>query len=191
MDERPDDVLAEDARGGKPEAFSELVRRNQQRIYRLIYGMTRSHTDTDDLSQEVFMTAFHSISSFNGKSSFSTWIYRIAVNRTLNFLRQRVREKDRAEFHENLPFDDESRTLAYSPEGSSVRRELHGRMVEAVESLPPLFKASFLLVVDQGMSHAAAAKVLGCSENTVSWRMHKARKMLQARLGPYLKEVGT
>jgi RNA polymerase sigma-70 factor (ECF subfamily) len=191
MDERPDDVLAKEARRGKTEAFSELARRNQQRIYRLIYGMTRNRSDTDDLSQEVFMTAFHSISSFNGKSSFSTWIYRIAVNQTLNFLRQRSREKGRAEFHENLPYGDESRTGSYSPEGRSVRRELHGQMVEAVESLPPLFKASFLLVVDQGMSHAAAAKVLGCSENTVSWRMHKARKMLQARLRPYLEEVET
>jgi RNA polymerase sigma-70 factor (ECF subfamily) len=191
MDERPDDVLVEEARRGRVEAFSELARRHQQRIYRLIYGMTRNHSDTDDLSQEVFLTAFKSIASFNRKSNFSTWIYRIAVNLSLNFLRKRGRDKPRAEFHENLPYGDEHRSASYSPEGSSIRNELQGKIVETVDSLPPLFRASFLLVVDQGMSHAEAARALGCAENTVSWRMHKARKMLQARLRPFLNEVGS
>jgi len=189
MDERPDDVLVEEARRGGVEAFSELARRHRQRIYRLIYGMTRNHSDTDDLSQEVFLTAFQSMPGFRGKSSFSTWIYRIAVNLTLNFLRKRGREKNRTEFHDNLPYGEDRAAASYSPEGSAIRGELQSRMVKAVDSLPPLFKASFLLVVDQGLSHAAAAGVLGCSENTVSWRMHKARKMLQARLKPYLDEV--
>jgi RNA polymerase sigma-70 factor (ECF subfamily) len=188
MDERPDEVLVEDVRQGRTEAFSELARRHQQRIYRLIYGMTRNHSDADDLSQEVFMTAFRSISGFTGRSGFYTWLYRIAVNRTLNFLRERRPEKDRAEFHENLPCGSGSGSEG-SPEGRSIRSELQRRMVEAVDSLPPLYKASFLLVVDQGLSHAEAALALGCSENTVSWRMHKARKMLQTRLRPYISEV--
>ena len=66
MDERPDEVLVEQARGGKIEAFSELARRHQKQIYRLIYGMTRNHSDTDDLTQEVFLTAFKSIPGFRG-----------------------------------------------------------------------------------------------------------------------------
>ena len=190
MDERPDDVLVEEARRGAVAAFSELAGRHQQRVYRLIYGMTRNHSDADDLSQEVFLTAFRSISGFNGRSSFYTWLYRIAVNQTLNFLKKRGREKDRAGFHENLPYGDEARAAAYSPEGNSVRGELQGCVAEAVDGLPAHFRASFLLVVDQGLSHAEAARALGCSENTVSWRMHKARKLLQARLKPYLNEVG-
>jgi RNA polymerase sigma-70 factor (ECF subfamily) len=190
MDERPDDVLVEQARRGGVEAFSELARRHQQRVYRLIYGMTRNHSDTDDLTQEVFLTAFKSIPGFRGTAGFYTWIYRIAVNVTLNFLRKRGREKQRAEYHDNLLYGEESAAGASSPERGSIRNELRGRIAEAVDSLPPRFKTSFLLVADQGMSHADAAKVLGCSENTVSWRMHKARKMLQARLKPYLNEVG-
>jgi RNA polymerase sigma-70 factor, ECF subfamily len=190
MDDRPDELLVEDVRRGRTEAFSELARRHQQRVYRLVYGMTRSHSDADDLSQEVFMTAFRSISGFNGRSSFYTWLYRIAVNRTLNFLRGRGPEKGRAEFRENLPCG-EAMAADASPEGRSIRAELQSRLAEAVDSLPLLYKASFLLVVDQGLSHAEAAKVLGCSENTVSWRMHKARKMLQARLRPHMSEVGS
>jgi len=189
MDDRPDELLVEDVRRGRTEAFTELARRHQQRVYRLVYGMTRSHTDADDLSQEVFMTAFRSISGFSGRSSFYTWLYRIAVNRTLNFLRGRGPERDRDEFHENLPCG-EAMAADTSPEGRSIRTELRGRLAEAVDSLPPLYRVSFLLVVDQGLSHAEAAKALGCSENTVSWRMHKARKMLQARLRPYMSEVG-
>lgn len=189
MDERPDEVLVEEARRGRLEAFSELARRHQQRVYRLTYGMTRNHSDADDLSQEVFMTAFQSLPDFNGRSAFYTWLYRIAVNQTLNFLKKKGREKDRASFHENLPFGDDRRTVAYSPEANSVRVELQARVAEAVNALPAHFRASFLLVVDQGLSHAEAAQALGCSENTVSWRMHKARKLLRARLKPYLNEV--
>lgn len=191
MDERPDEVLVEEARQGREGAFSELARRHQQRIYRLIYGMTRNHSDTDDLSQEAFLLAFKSLGSFNRNSSFYTWIYRIAVNLSLNFLKKRSREKDRAEFHENLSDGDGGRAASSSPEGSSIRNELQFRLAEAVDTLPPLFRASFLLVVDQGMSHADAARALGCSENTISWRMHKARKMLQRKLRPYLNGVGS
>ena len=189
MDERPDEVLVEDIQQGRTESFSELARRHQQRIFRLVYGMTRNLTDADDLSQEVFLTAFRSISGFNGRSSFYTWLYRIAVNRTLNFLRERGPEKNRAEFDENMAHGTDASAEA-SPEARSIDTELRGRLAEAVDALPPLFKASFLLVVDQGLSHAEAARALGCSENTVSWRMHKARKLLQARLKPYVSEVG-
>ena len=190
MDERPDDVLVEQARRGGVEAFSELARRHQKQIYRLIYGMTRNHSDTDDLTQEVFLTAFKSIPGFRGRAGFYTWIYRIAVNRTLNFLRKRGRDKQGAEYHDNLLCGGEAAVGPSSAELGSVRNELRGRIAEAVDSLPSRFKTSFLLVADQGMSHADAARVLGCSVNTISWRMHKARKMLQARLKPYLNEVG-
>jgi RNA polymerase sigma-70 factor (ECF subfamily) len=77
-----------------------------------------------------------------------------------------------------------------SPEGDSLRKELEEKINEAVAVLPPLYRAAFQLVVVEGLSHARAAELLGCSENTVSWRMFKARKMLQAKLGPYLSEVG-
>jgi RNA polymerase sigma-70 factor (ECF subfamily) len=94
-------------------------------------------------------------------------------------------------FDENLPCTDEKAAAAWSPEGKSIQDELRGLLEKAVDSLPPLYKASFLLVADQGLSHAEAAQVLGCSENTVSWRMHKARKLLRSRLEPYLKEAGS
>jgi RNA polymerase sigma factor (sigma-70 family) len=98
MDETPDDALVGHALGGDLEAFEDLARKHQQRIYRLVYAMTRDHSDADDLTQEVFLTAFRSLRTFNRRSSFYTWIYRIAVNRTLNFLKKKGRERNRTDF---------------------------------------------------------------------------------------------
>ncbi len=189
MDERQDDLLVEEARRGSREAFAELVRRHERRVYGLVFRMVRNHSDADDLAQEVFLTAFRSIASFRRGSSFYTWLYRIAVNMSLTFLKKRSREKDRAEFREDLAGGGRGGDPAFSPEGRSVLSELGGRIEEAVKALPVHFRSSFVLVAGRGLSHAEAAKVLGCSENTVSWRMHKARKLLRARLEPYLGEV--
>lgn len=189
MDERPDDLLVEEARRGSREAFADLVRRHERRVYGLVFRMVRDHSDADDLAQEVFLTAFKSIASFRHGSSFYTWLYRIAVNTSLTFLKKRSREKDRAEFREDLAGDGPGRAVSFSPEGRSALNELRGRIDEAVAGLPGHFRASFVLVAGQGLSHAEAAKILGCSENTVSWRMHKARQLLRVRLEPYLGEV--
>ncbi len=189
MDERPEDRLVEEARKGGREAFAELVRRHERRVYGVVYRMAGDHSDADDLAQEVFMTAWRSIGSFRGGSSFYTWLYRIAVNASLTFLRKRAREKGREAFDENLGVPDRAHGAPSSPEASSAAIEFRGRAEEALLSLPAHFRSSFVLVAGEGLSHREAARVLGCSENTVSWRMHKARKILRARLRPWLEEV--
>ncbi len=189
MDETADDVLVERAQAGDVDAFAELAGRLQERIYRTILGMTRSPEDTDDLTQDTFMTAYRSLGSFRRKSSFYTWVYRIAVNLTLNHLKKKGREKGMAPFEDGDAVLDRRGYAAMSPEGGSLHRELKDKLEDAISRLRPAYQAAFNLVVFQGMSHGAAAEVLGCSENTVSWRMHKARKMLQASLQPYLAEV--
>ena len=190
MDERNDENLVDLARSGQAEAFMELVRRHRERIFAMIYGMTRDRSDAEDLTQETFMTAYRALPRFRRKSSFYTWVYRIAVNISLNFLKKRSREKDRAVFDENHAPADPATSVRCSPEETSVQSELEAKLADAVEALPPLFKAAFILVVNQGLNHAEAARSLGCTENTVSWRMHKARKLLQARMRHFLSEVG-
>jgi RNA polymerase sigma-70 factor, ECF subfamily len=189
MDERPEASLVEDARRGGREAFAELVRRHERRVYAVAMRMAGNPADADDLAQEVFLTAWRAIGSFRSGSSFYTWLYRIAVNASLTFLKKKGRERSRAPFDENLSVPAPGRPAASDPEGSSAASELAARIDEAVAALPVHFRASFALVVDQGLSHADAARVLGCSENTVSWRMHKARKLLQAKVKPYLEEA--
>ena len=190
MDERPEAELVEEARRGGREAFAELVRRHERRIYGVVYRMAGNHSDADDLAQEVFLTAWKAIGSFRGGSSFYTWLYRIAVNASLTFLKKRGRERNRAVFDENLagrrsgPGTSSSRSRGKLGDG---RAQVADRTRPSA-ALPGHFRAAFALVVDQGLSHADAARVLGCSENTVSWRMHKARKILRDRLKPYLGE---
>ena len=189
MDEGPEASLVEEARQGRREAFAELVRRHERRVYGVALRMAGNPSDADDLAQEVFLTAWRSIGSFRSGSSFYTWLYRITVNTSLTFLKKKGREKHRAPFDENLPVGVPARGLPPGPEGSSAVNELASRIRQAVADLPAHFRATFALVVDQGLSHAEAARALGCSENTVSWRMHKARKLLQARLKPFLEEA--
>ena len=189
MDDRNDEPLVDLACNGQPEAFMELVRRYRERIFAMIYGMTRDRSDAEDLTQETFLAAYRALPRFRRTSNFYTWVYRIGINTSLNFLKKRSREKDRADFDENILPGDRGAAAFPSPEASSARGELEAKLAEAVDALPPLFKAAFVLVANQGLSHAEAARMLGCTENTVSWRMHKARKLLQARLRPFLNEV--
>jgi RNA polymerase sigma-70 factor (ECF subfamily) len=184
VEEFGDDRLVELAKKGQIDAFAELARRLQEKVYHTIFGMTRNHQDADDLTQETFMYAYKALKGFKQKSSFYTWVYRIAVNLTLNFLKKKGKEKGREDFEDSASVFDKAAYTALSPEGDSLKKELKEKLDEAIKSLPLAYKASFNLVVFQGMSHSQAAEILGCSENTVSWRMHKARKMLQERLKP-------
>lgn len=188
MENLPDDVLVARAREGSSDAFMEIARRLQPRVYAVIYGMTRNREDSADLAQETFLAAFRTLRDFQGDSGLYTWVYRIAVNRTLNFLKKKGREKNRGEFDESKPGIVGDGRAVGSPEVGSLKKELGRRLEEAIDGLRPAYRTAFNLVAVQGMSHGDAARVLGCSENTVSWRMHKARKMLQSRLKPYLRE---
>ncbi|TES85786.1 MAG: sigma-70 family RNA polymerase sigma factor, partial [Candidatus Aminicenantes bacterium] len=182
-----DDHLVEQAKQGDVEAFAELVCRFQEKIYHTILSLTRNQQDAYDLAQETFMHAYKSLRNFKQSSTFYTWIYRIAVNLTLNFLKRRKRDEKREVHVEDYSLDVKSAASTLSPERCSMKKELSRKLKEAIDSLPLTYRASFVLVVSQGLTHTQVAKVLRCSENTVSWRMHKARKMLQQKLRPYLE----
>jgi RNA polymerase sigma-70 factor (ECF subfamily) len=186
MEDCSDGNLVAQAKQGDIDAFAELARRCQEKVYYTLLSLTKNQQDASDLAQEAFMQAFKSIKSFKQRSSFYTWIYRIAVNLTLNFLKRKKREEGKEVFNESLSGFKESEDPSFSPDEWSLKKELSDKLQEAIDTLPLPYKASFTLVVFQGMTHGQAARILGCSENTVSWRMHKARKMLQARLKPYL-----
>jgi RNA polymerase sigma-70 factor (ECF subfamily) len=189
MDGPQEEALVERARTGDRAAFAELARLHRERVYVVIFGLVRNHADADDLAQETFLAAYRAIGRFRGGSSFYTWLYRIAVNLTMNHLKKRKREKGRSELLENATPPTAESQAAASPELRSQADEISARLAQALTEIPLPFQAAFQLVVNRGLSHARAAEVLGCSENTVSWRMHKARKMLQARLAPFLSEV--
>lgn len=188
MDDLSEGHLVSLSKQGDVEAFTALALRYQERIYNTILGLTKNHLDADDLSQETFMKAFKSLKGFKQDSSFYTWLYKIAVNLTLNFLKKSGRERKKTD---SMAYDFRQKInpakAILSPENFSLKLELRTKLHEAMDELPLAYRISFFLVEVEGLRHKEAAIVLNCSENTISWRLHKARKMLQGKLKPYLE----
>ncbi len=184
-------VLVHKARQGDLEAYDELVKRYQERIYATIYHMTSNHEDANDLAQEAFIKAYQALKSFKGGSSFYTWVYRIAVNKTINFLKQR---KNKAQ----MSLDDLDFNAEHDPDlvalisDKTPRREVGlGELQEKLNSAMQKLSEHHRLVVTlhdvQGLSHEEIAKIMECNIGTVRSRLFYARQQLQAYLSDYLK----
>jgi RNA polymerase sigma-70 factor (ECF subfamily) len=175
MGERDDDQsLVEQYRRGDPEAFAALVRRHQRMIHALTFRMTGSLADADDLAQEVFIQAWRQLDSFRAESRLSSWLYRIAINRCLNWQKQSRRQ---AQLRDEL-----------TPPAPSTEADALGPAVqEALLRLPAKQRAAIVLTVYDGLNHAEAARALGCTEATVSWRVFAARRKLKRWLQPLVR----
>src|SRR5262245_61634808 len=183
--------LVKRARGGDIAAYDELVQRYQQRIYATIYHMTSNHEDANDLAQEAFIKAFQALKSFKGGSSFYTWVYRIAVNKTINFLKQR---KNRSQMSLNdLDFNAEhDPDLVALISDKTPRREvglteLQEKLNSAMQRLSEPHRLVVTLHDVQGLSHEEIAKIMDCNIGTVRSRLFYARQQLQGYLSDYLK----
>lgn len=185
-----DQALVQRARNGDLGAYDDLVRRYQERIYATLYHMTASHEDANDLAQEAFIKAFQALKSFKGGSSFYTWVYRIAVNKTINFLKQR---KNRVQMSLNdLDFNAEHDPdlVALISEKTPRREinlvELQERLNEAMQKLSESHRMVVTLHDVQGLSHEEIAEIMECNIGTVRSRLFYARQQLQAYLSDYL-----
>ncbi|HYG33505.1 MAG TPA: sigma-70 family RNA polymerase sigma factor [Clostridia bacterium] len=188
----PDDMdLVKRAQQGDLSAYDDLVRRYQERIYATIYHMTANHEDANDLAQEAFIKAFQALKSFKGGSSFYTWVYRIAVNKTINFLKQR---KNKAQ----LSLDDLDFNAEHDPElvalisDKTPRREinlteLQEKLNVAMQKLSEPHRLVVTLHDVQGLSHEEIAEIMDCNIGTVRSRLFYARQQLQAHLADYLR----
>ena len=185
-----DETLVARTQKNDSTAFDVLIGRYKERLYATVYHMTANHEDANDLVQETFIKAFKSIDSFRGHSSFYTWVYRIAVNRTINFLKRR---KNRNQYS----LDDLDSSIQADPDLLEMmshvtpRREvglneLQEKLNEALQKLSESHRAVVTMHDIQGMTHADIAKVLKCSEGTVRSRLFYARQQLQGLLSDYL-----
>jgi RNA polymerase sigma-70 factor (ECF subfamily) len=169
-----DEALVLQSQNGDAKAFDALVRRHQQMIHALTFRMTGSLADADDLAQEAFIRAYEQIGSYGGRANFATWLYRIAVNACLNW---RQRETRRTQVHADCA---ESLTTQMAEAGApQPENESSRRLQAALLRLPAKQRAAIVLTVCDGLHHAEAAKALGCSEATVSWRVFAARRKLK------------
>jgi RNA polymerase sigma-70 factor (ECF subfamily) len=179
------------AQKGDVVAYDELIRRYQERIYATVYHMTSNHEDANDLAQETFIKGFTALKSFKGDSSFYTWVYRIAVNKTINFLKQR---KNRTHMSLNdLDFSAENDPDLVAlisdktPRRDAGLAELQEKLNAAMQKLSPVHRMVVTLHDVQGLSHEEIGKIIECNIGTVRSRLFYARQQLQAYLSDYLK----
>jgi RNA polymerase sigma factor (sigma-70 family) len=179
------------AQKGDLAAYDDLVRRYQERVYATVYHMTSNHEDANDLTQEAFIKAYHALKSFKGGSSFYTWVYRIAVNKTINFLKQR---KNRSAMSLNdLDFGAENDPDLVAlisdktPRRDAALSELQKKLNEAMQKLSDQHRLVVTLHDVQGLAHEEIAEIVDCNVGTVRSRLFYARQQLQGFLADYLK----
>ncbi len=187
----PDLELVQRAREGDTAAFDELVVKYTPKLYGLVYHMTSNHEDTNDTLQDVFAKAYRALKRFKGKSAFYTWIYSIATNMTLNFLKKRNRRRAYSLDDVDLAIERDEDFIEATSKSDPVREanisELQERLNMAMQQLSDDHRAVVTMFDIQGMPHAEIAKIIGVSEGTVRSRLFYAHKQLQTYLDDFRK----
>ena len=175
MGDGRDQALAVQAARGDAAAFACLVERHYDRIFRLSWRLTGNRIDAEDVAQDVCAKLGHAIRSFRGDAEFSTWLWRITYNAATDLLRARQRIEPLA--------PSEMMMLVDASIEPALENDIEaGQLWHTVNRLPAQQRDAVLLVYGEEMSHAEAAAVMGCSEKTVSWHLHAARKRLKLML---------
>jgi RNA polymerase sigma-70 factor (ECF subfamily) len=173
------------SQAGNTKAFDELVTRYRTRVFGMIYNMVHSEQDAWDLAQDSFLKAWKSIKRFRGRSSFYTWIYRIVMNVTIDWLRKKQVKGGGSEFDDAIQLKEvepASKTVPKSealPHEMIGRSEIRARIDQAIAQLSPEQRAVILMKEIEEMQYHEIAEALGCSIGTVMSRLFYARKKLQ------------
>ena len=170
---------------GDTAAFDQLVVRYRTRIFGMIYNMVHSEQDAWDLAQDSFLKAWKSIGRFRGQSSFYTWIYRIVMNVTIDWLRKKQIKAGGAEFDDSIQLKEVDPASKTSPKPDALpsermeQKEIRSEIDKAIAQLSPEHRAVILMKEIDGMQYHEIAEALGCSIGTVMSRLFYARKKLQ------------
>ena len=183
-----DPRLIEECLQGRSEAFATLVRKYQDRLYNTLYRMVGNAEDARDLVQDAFVHAYCALHRFQGESAFYTWLYRIAINAAIS-LKRRRRVTVPLDAGGNGPGYEPPEDTTRSDPGERMQQEDRDRQVrEALESLPPDYRAVLVLKDIDGQRYEAIAQILDCPIGTVRSRLHRARLELRERLKHLMEE---
>lgn len=181
-----DRELLDAVKAGDTTAYRGLVEKYQQRVYAVVYGMVRNREDARDITQEAFVKAYNSLEGFRVEAGFYTWLYRIAMNLAIDFIRRRKRRAATG-FDEGVAARDDDGGIAEShhedsPRKQLERKQLYGRILDALEQLPEDQRQVIVLREVDGLSYKEIADIMEVPEGTVMSRLFYARKKLQKLL---------
>ena len=179
--------IIEKLKEGNEKVFSDLVNTYQKMVINTCYGLLHNFEDAEDVAQDVFIEVFRSASGFRGDSKLSTWIYRIAVNRSLNFLRDHKRRKLIKSLDNIVESSPNGAGGSYSEQGSDPQSELENTqrskiMHEAIDTLPKNQRIAFTLNKYEDLSYKEISEIMELSVSSVESLMHRAKKNLQKKL---------
>jgi len=191
--EQDDTILVRDFKNGDIDAYNAIVKKYGSRLYAVIYRMTREHKITDDLLQETFIKLYYSIGTFKDGFPFYPWIYRIAVNLTLNYLKKHNRDPKVSIEGDEMQVDSDSPLSAIpvddsNPEKAYVNQELFNQVNSAMQELSPPMRAVFALRIFDGRTYSEIAQILKCNLGTVMSRLNRAREKMKHLLAEYLSD---
>jgi RNA polymerase sigma-70 factor (ECF subfamily) len=169
-----DRLILEQILTGQKELFRLLVKRYEKEVYGMGIGFLRNREDASDFTQEVFLKVFRSLSSFEGRSRFSTWLYKIAYNTGLNHVRRKKEYQSLAE-EETIPDK-------YTPEKKMLKEFLRDSILEALKSLPERFRVCVDLFFFYDRSLKEIEAITGYPVNTVKSHVFRAKKLLRNKL---------
>lgn len=164
-------MLIERAQKGDRTAFQLLLEEHYDMIYRVAYRFTGQKQDAEDVAQEVCVNLARKLASFRGDSGFSTWLYRVVVNTCRDYFKKQ--HSSRTIQHQYTELEN-----AHLAESAEAARKV-AWLYRAIATLDVSLRETALLVLTEEISHAEAGKILGCTESTISWRMHEIRKRLK------------
>jgi RNA polymerase sigma-70 factor (ECF subfamily) len=177
---------------GDYDAFEELVEKYEGRVYRHLRKMVKDNSLAEDMLQETFLNAYRGLSRFEGSSSFSTWLFRIATNVALMYLRKNRPEM--VEYDDQIGDGDHRAVPAVSTEFVSTPLDIllssEGRVKieQAIDSLPVLYRSALVLRDVEGFSLEEVARIMDCSVAAVKSRLHRARNSVRELLSSYYTE---
>ncbi len=181
-----DRELLEAVLEGDNTAYRGLVEKYQGRVYSMVYGMVRNREDARDITQEAFVKAYRNLAGFRLEASFYTWLYRIAMNLAIDYTRKRKR-REIAGFDEQIAAKDQDGGISElhhgdSPRKALERKQLLGRIMDAMQKLSDDQRQVILLREVEGLSYREISEVMEIPEGTVMSRLFYARKKLQKLL---------
>ena len=193
---QPDTEIVRRVRAGEHAAFEILMRRHNQRVYRVVRAVLKEEADVEDVMQQAYVNAFTHLHQFEQRSQFSTWLIRIALHEACN--RRRKRHRTQTTAWKSSDVDDDQGELMDTltspeadPERQAYAQELHRVLEAAVDTLPEAYRTVFMLREVEGLSTSETGQGLGLGEEAVKTRLHRARAMIRRAVTARIGEVAT